>query len=29
MPIGVQVIGKPFQEEHVLRIMAELDQANL
>jgi len=28
MPIGVQLVGKPFQEELVLRTMVELDEIN-
>ena len=28
MPIGVQVIGKPFQDELVLRIMNELEDSH-
>jgi len=27
-PIGIQVVGKPFQEETVLRIMKELEPFN-
>jgi len=27
-PIGIQVVGKPFREETVLRIMTELEPFN-
>ena len=27
MPIGVQIIGKPYQEERILRIMRDLEAA--
>jgi Asp-tRNA(Asn)/Glu-tRNA(Gln) amidotransferase A subunit family amidase len=28
MPIGIQVIGKPYEEELVLRLMVELERNN-
>jgi Asp-tRNA(Asn)/Glu-tRNA(Gln) amidotransferase A subunit family amidase len=28
MPIGVQIVGKPFEEELVLRVLLELENSH-